>query len=59
MRNNMDLGCTTGDEACPQLGENDCPRRTRRECRAFINQIIRRHGEPPNSATERHGKRGA
>uniref|UniRef100_UPI001EFA1D45 hypothetical protein n=1 Tax=Burkholderia cepacia TaxID=292 RepID=UPI001EFA1D45 len=43
----IEIGPTPHDEASAQVGDADYPERSRAECRAFINQIKRAMGEPP------------
>ncbi|CAM2198439.1 Lipoprotein (plasmid) [Paraburkholderia kururiensis] len=44
----IEIGSAPSDEQCAQVGESDYPERSRAECRAFINQIKRAMGEPPD-----------
>ena len=37
-------------EECAQVGSDDYSERSKKECDAFIKQIIREHGAPPNGA---------
>ncbi|MBS2132069.1 hypothetical protein KEX41_28185 (plasmid) [Burkholderia thailandensis] len=43
----IEIGSAPCDEQCAQVGQADYPERSRAECRAFINQIRRALGEPP------------
>ncbi|MBU9366649.1 MULTISPECIES: hypothetical protein [Burkholderiaceae] len=43
----IEIGSAPSDERCAQVGDSDYPERSRAECRAFINQIKRTMGEPP------------
>ncbi|ENG0264365.1 MULTISPECIES: hypothetical protein [Burkholderia cepacia complex] len=43
----IEIGPTPCDEASAQVGDSNYPERSRAECRAFINQIKRAMGEPP------------
>ena len=43
----IEIGSAPCDEQCAQVGESNYPERSRAECRAFINQIKRVMGEPP------------
>ncbi|AQH06195.1 hypothetical protein A9R05_45225 (plasmid) [Burkholderia sp. KK1] len=43
----IEIGSAPCDEQCAQIGESNYPERSRAECRAFINQIKRAMGEPP------------
>lgn len=53
MQDYITIGSTPSGEDCAQVGTWDYMRKSRRECRAFINQIIREHGEPPEGASLR------
>lgn len=44
----LDLGCTPCEESCAQVGAPDYHTRARKECKAFIGQLIRMFGEPPD-----------
>jgi len=46
----IELGTTPYAESCEQMGPNYDPKRARIEAKAFINQLIRVHGQPPNGA---------
>ncbi|RQQ79042.1 hypothetical protein DF134_35060 [Burkholderia stagnalis] len=46
----IEIGPTPCDEACAQACDSNYPERSRAECRAFINQIKRAMGEPPEGA---------
>lgn len=46
----IEIGASPCDEQCAQVGEPDYPERSRAECRAFVNQIKRVMGEPPEGA---------
>ena len=50
MRDQLSLAPVPIDEPCAQLGDPDYPTRARKECRAFINQLVREFGEPPSGA---------
>ena len=50
MRESFSLGPTPCGESCEQLGPDYNPVKARQECRAFIAQLIRLHGEPPFGA---------
>ena len=43
----LELGPTPGDEECAQVGADDYGARVRREGRAYIAQLTRQFGEPP------------
>jgi hypothetical protein len=47
MRARLYIGSSPYGEDCAQVGSDDYYTRARRECRAFIAQLIRMHGEPP------------
>ena len=49
MRDSMYLGATPYEEDCAQVGSDDYMRRARQECRAYIKQLIRMFGDPPES----------
>jgi hypothetical protein len=44
---NLYIGESPSDEDCASVGSEDYARRARIECRAFINQIQRKLGPPP------------
>ena len=48
MLDSLSLSPTPAGEECAQLGDPDYSSRARKECRAFINQLIREFGEPPS-----------
>jgi len=47
---NLSFGPVPYDEPCQQLGETYEPDLARKECRTFLNQLIREFGEPPEQA---------
>ena len=47
MRDYLTLGPTPAEEPCAQVGTPDYMRRTRIETSAYIDQLIRRFGQPP------------
>ena len=48
MRDQFELGTTVPhEEPCAQLGQPNYSSFSKMEARAFVNQIIRTHGEPP------------
>ena len=49
----MYIGPVPCDEKCEQLGPTYRPEVAKAECRAFINQLKRMHGEPPDGARVR------
>ena len=50
MKDYMYIGPTPSDEACAQVGEDNYNENARKECRAFIKQLKRQFGEPPEGA---------
>lgn len=40
----LDLGCTPCDEECAQVGTENYGVRARKECNAYIRQLIRMYG---------------
>ena len=50
-RDYIDIGCTPHDEQCAQVGQDNYPEQSRKECRAFANQLVRLFGEPPEGAS--------
>jgi hypothetical protein len=50
MPDELFLGSTPAEEDCAQVGSDDYARRARKECAAYIAQLKRQHGEPPNGA---------
>ena len=44
------LGEVPAREPCAGVGQDDCPRRSRRECRALIGQLRRTNGPEPDGA---------
>ena len=47
MKDSLSLAPTPVGEDCAQLGSADYFERARKECRAFVNQLVREFGEPP------------
>ncbi|ABX19846.1 hypothetical protein L0Y81_30040 (plasmid) [Burkholderia multivorans] len=47
----IEIGPAPCDEACAQVGDMRYLERSRAECTAFINQIRRTLGEPPDGAS--------
>lgn len=43
----LDLGSAPSHETCAQVGIDDYAEKARRECRAWIGQLVRTLGEPP------------
>jgi hypothetical protein len=50
MRDYVDIGPVPAGEECEQLGPNYDSKKARRECQAFIRQIIRQIGLQPTGA---------
>jgi hypothetical protein len=50
MRDELYLGPVPLEEECSQVGTPDYLEKSRKECRAYINQIKRKFGEPPMGA---------
>lgn len=50
MRDYIDIGSTPANEDCEQLGPNYDAQKARKECRAFIHQILRELGPEPEGA---------
>jgi hypothetical protein len=50
MKDYLTLGATPCDEACTPVGAENYSTLARKECRAFINQLIREFGDPPIGA---------
>lgn len=48
MKNQIEIGSAPSDEACAQIGDPNFDQQNRRECRAFLDQIRRVFGEPPD-----------
>ncbi len=51
MRDYMTLGPVPCNEECEQLGPNYDPVHARAECKAYIEAIIKKLGEPPMGAS--------
>ena len=51
MAETIDIGCAPYDEQSAQVGSLEYPRQGRAECRAYINQIRRVLGEPPEGVS--------
>jgi hypothetical protein len=47
----IEIGSSPCDEESAQVGQPDYPERSRAECKAFINQIKRALGDPPEGVT--------
>lgn len=50
MKDYLDIGPCPAEEKAAQVGSEDCERRSKIECRAFINQLRRLHGPEPEGA---------
>jgi hypothetical protein len=50
MNNFFELGSCPVDEKCSQIGDRYYDLHAKRECTAFINQILRQCGTPPDNA---------
>lgn len=50
MEETIEIGPGPCEEGCAQMCDTNYPERSRAECRAFINQIKRVMGEPPEGA---------
>lgn len=50
MRDYVTIGSTPADEDCAQVGSADYSVRARKECAAFVKQLIRQFGPPPEGA---------
>jgi uncharacterized protein YbaR (Trm112 family) len=48
MRDALSLGATPYGETCAAVGQEDYRKRARVECRAYIGQLTRMFGEPPD-----------
>lgn len=53
MRESLELGPSPYGEECAQVGSEDYHSRARAEIRAFIGQLIRMNGEPPDGVSLR------
>lgn len=50
MKEMLYIGPSPCNEPCAQVGEDNFAALNRKECRAYLNQIVRVYGEPPMSA---------
>lgn len=50
MRDYITIGSTPCNEDCAQVGRDNYDEKSRKECQAFKNQLIRKFGEPPHGA---------
>lgn len=46
----LNLSCVPGDEPCAQVGKPDYEERSVKECQAYIRQLKRVLGDPPDGA---------
>lgn len=51
MKDELYLGPVPVEEDCSQVGSIGYLQRSRVECRAYINQLIREFGEPPEGSS--------
>jgi len=51
MRDHLDIGGTPYGEDCAQVGREGYLKRNRAECRAYIHQLVRMFGDPPDGCT--------
>ena len=51
MKERLDIGSAPYGEDCAQVGSDDYHARAKRECRAYIAQLIRMLGEPPDGCS--------
>jgi hypothetical protein len=51
MRDSLHLGCTPYGEDCAQVGQEGFLKRARDEARAYIGQLQRMFGEPPDGCS--------
>jgi len=50
MRDYISIGPSPCNEECAQVGQDNYPEQSKKECRAFLNQLSRVFGEPPGGA---------
>jgi hypothetical protein len=50
MKDTMEIGSSPVSEDCAQVGASDYYERAQKECRAFVNQLKRAFGNPPEGA---------
>ena len=53
MTEQLEIGSTPYDETCSQLGSDNYAAQSRAECRAFIAQLLRAFGKPPEGCRYR------
>ena len=50
MKDEMTIGSSPINEDCAQVGSKDYATRAKKECKVYLNQLIRTHGAPPTGA---------
>ena len=45
------IGCTPAEETCSQVGTDDYPHQSYKECRAYVHQLRRMFGPEPEEAS--------
>jgi len=50
MKDELTIGSSPLNETCAQIRQNGYYEQAQKECRAFLNQLIRIHGNPPANA---------
>ena len=50
MKDEMVISSCPTEEDCAQVGQDGYYEQARKECKAFLNQLIRIHGNPPTGA---------
>jgi hypothetical protein len=53
MRDYISIGSSPTDESCAQVGSDNYERQSKKECKAFIHQLLRQFGEEPYLASLR------
>ena len=51
MKDYLNIGSSPHGEDCAQVGSSDYPQKSRLECQAFKNQLLRIFGTPPGGAS--------
>jgi hypothetical protein len=51
MRDYVSIGSSPCDEECAQVGTDNYVEQSKKECRAFANQLQRAFGDPPDGAS--------
>jgi hypothetical protein len=46
----LTIGPSPAEENCASVGADNYGQQSQRECRAFVNQLVRQFGEPPYGA---------